>query len=108
MKRNTAIGLALAIVLCGVSPIQAEPLERMATKGEKPESTAGARAQAPSAVRQLLDFFLLRRQVRPAGITPVRKNPFPVVPSNEEFDLPTCDQVPDPSVPCRNQSPVGG
>ena len=107
MKRNTAIGLALAIVLCGVSPIDAEPLERRAAKGEKPESTAGAQVQVPPAVRQLFGF-LLRRQIRPAGVTPVRKNPFPVVLSGEEFDLPTCDQVPDPSAPCRNQSPVGG
>jgi site-specific recombinase XerC len=107
VKRNTSIGLALAVVLCGMSPINAEPLQKLIAKSEQTGLANGTQSQAPSAVRQLFDF-LLRKQVAPADAPPVRKIQPGIVPLNEDFDLPPCDEIPDPSVPCRVISPVQG
>jgi hypothetical protein len=107
VKRNTSIGLVVAIALCGVSRIDAEPLQKQLAKAERTEPATGVLSRTPSTVQQLFDF-LLRKPVGPVDASPIRKSPLGVVPSNEDFDFPPCDEIPDPSVPCRVRLPVPG
>ena len=108
MKRNTGIGLVLAALLAGVSRIDAEPLDRTIRRtgaSAMPTASAPDPAQAPSSFRRLIDS-LRRLSITPVDVAPVKRTPLGL--SDEDTDLPPCDEIPDPSVPCRVKAPIYG
>lgn len=117
MRKNTVIGFALVVLLAslaGASRADAEPVARSA-RGAKAQATASAANSAPAAaparteatspLRRLIDSFF-HPSISPAVTTPAPKVPLGM--SSDDFDVPSCDEVPDPTVPCRVKSPIYG
>jgi hypothetical protein len=106
VKRNRLIGLALALALCGLSPARAETFRQPRAK-EQPYTKADKTMapEKPSAVRQLFDL-LLRKQVAPAVVSPIRTSPIEL--DFVDPDLALCTDVLDSTTPCRVHMPVPG